>query len=128
MKALSLHQPWASLIAAGAKRVETRTWRTHHRGLLAIHAAQRRMDFQAIELLRTLGLSGLCEFPLGCIVATCRVVDCIPTDDYVPASEQERACGDFRPGRFAWILDDVKAVVPPIACKGSMGLWTTELV
>ena len=41
MKALSLWQPWASLIAAGVKRFETRHWETRHRGPIAIHAAKR---------------------------------------------------------------------------------------
>lgn len=42
MKALSLTQPWASLVAVGAKRIETRSWRTSYRGPLAIHAAKLR--------------------------------------------------------------------------------------
>lgn len=40
MKALTLTQPWASLVALGAKRLETRSWSTPHRGLIAIHAAK----------------------------------------------------------------------------------------
>ena len=40
MKALTLTQPWASLVAIGAKRIETRSWSTPYRGLLAIHAAK----------------------------------------------------------------------------------------
>lgn len=40
VRALSLHQPWASLIAVGAKTIETRSWRTEHRGRLLIHAAR----------------------------------------------------------------------------------------
>jgi hypothetical protein len=39
MKILSLTQPWATLIALGAKAIETRNWRTDYTGLLAIHAA-----------------------------------------------------------------------------------------
>ncbi len=42
MRALSLHQPWASLIAEGVKTIETRSWATKYRGPLAIHAAKRR--------------------------------------------------------------------------------------
>ena len=38
MRVLTLHQPWASLVAVGAKCFETRSWRTHYRGELAIHA------------------------------------------------------------------------------------------
>lgn len=40
MKALSLTQPWATLIAVHAKKIETRSWATQHRGLIAIHAAK----------------------------------------------------------------------------------------
>lgn len=40
MKALTIHQPWASLIAYGFKRFETRGWRTNYRGLVAIHAGK----------------------------------------------------------------------------------------
>lgn len=41
MKALTLHQPWASLIAAGVKTIETRSWSTRYRGPLAVHAGKR---------------------------------------------------------------------------------------
>lgn len=39
MKVLTLHQPWASLVALGVKTIETRSWSTQYRGPLAIHAA-----------------------------------------------------------------------------------------
>lgn len=42
MKALTLHQPWASLVALGVKRIETRSWSTSYRGALAIHAGLKR--------------------------------------------------------------------------------------
>ena len=41
MKAISLWQPWATLIAVGAKRLETRSWESRYQGELAIHAAKR---------------------------------------------------------------------------------------
>ncbi len=41
MKCLSLYQPWATLLVAGYKRVETRSWPLHHRGPLLIHAAKK---------------------------------------------------------------------------------------
>lgn len=40
MKAITLTQPWATLVAIGAKCIETRGWSTPHRGQLAIHAAK----------------------------------------------------------------------------------------
>ena len=40
MKAINIHQPWASVIAFGEKRFETRSWKTDYRGPLLIHASR----------------------------------------------------------------------------------------
>ena len=40
MKALSIKQPWASLIAHGIKDIENRTWKTNFRGRIYIHASK----------------------------------------------------------------------------------------
>lgn len=40
MKAITIRQPWATLMATDNKRIETRGWNTHHRGPLAIHAGK----------------------------------------------------------------------------------------
>jgi len=42
MKAITLWQPWASLIACGAKKYETRSWYTNYRGKIAIHASKKK--------------------------------------------------------------------------------------
>lgn len=39
-RALTLHQPWAQLVALGVKTIETRSWSTSYRGPLAIHAGK----------------------------------------------------------------------------------------
>jgi hypothetical protein len=41
MKAISLWQTWATPVAIGAKRFETRDWSTKHRGPIAIYAAKK---------------------------------------------------------------------------------------
>ena len=38
MKLISLWEPWATLLATGQKRIETRSWSTDYRGPVAIHA------------------------------------------------------------------------------------------
>ena len=46
MKALTLHQPWASLIAEGPKTVETRSWSAPAWVIgqrIAIHAGKRQI-------------------------------------------------------------------------------------
>ena len=87
MKAITLHQPYATLIAIGAKRIETRGWRTLYRGPLAIHAARSlspemralcvREPFRTV--LQQAGYTAPEKSPLGAVVATCSLVDCLPT-------------------------------------------------
>jgi hypothetical protein len=140
VRAISLHQPWASLIAQGAKTIETRSWRTPYRGLLAIHAAKvvsrdllvlaepAAYDQATIDAV----YRALKDPPRGAIVAVARLVKCLPTapqgSPYVNLwvqrlSHQEVAFGDFRPGRWGWVLEDVRALSEPVPCRGQQGIW-----
>src|ERR1700690_1165855 len=139
MKALTLTQPWASLVAIGAKRIETRCWRTNYRGPLAIRAAKgfpgwakqtwREDPFD--EVLRAAFGDGSWKqidppvLPLGCVIATCTLVSCTLTSQAYDErlSEQERAFGDYSLGRFAWVLEDIKPLSEPIPAKGALSLW-----
>ena len=129
MKALSLTQPWATLVATGKKKVETRTWRTKYRGALYIHAAK---DFPGdaakfAEAERALGRLPA-RVPRGAVVAIARLVDVRRTEDVVQTvSALERYYGDYSPGRFAWFLEDVKELPEPIPYRGELGLFEVEL-
>lgn len=121
-------QPWASLVAMGAKKLETRSWSTHYRGPLAIHAS-RGLRPEAREWCRTepfrSALVGLDPdtLPRGAIVAVCELVDCIRiTPGNVP-EDPERAFGDYAPGRWAWQLEEIRRLPEPIPAKGALGLW-----
>lgn len=158
MKALSLWQPWASAIAVGAKRIETRPWATKYRGLLAIHAAktttgdvlaleptpdqnaQQRLEtwISVFGLKPRYGLSGLFQgLPRGAVVAICRLIDVSPVASLAehPMAPQaaphgvvrERDLGDFREGRYAWILDSVMPLSEPFPCRGGQGLFDVDL-
>ena len=141
MRALTLYQPWASLISVGAKRVETRGWRTSYRGPLAIHAGRggARDDLLYEEPFRQALFGDVYVppararelVPVGCIVATCLLVDVVPTemtDRWLQhsGSAAERAFGDFSPGRYAWLLDAVAPLAEPIGCAGALKLWEPE--
>ena len=86
MKALTIWQPWASLLACGAKRYETRSWPTKYRGPIAIHAAMK--DPCNLPLLDKADLEhftreeidagrcpGWCLMPRGKIIATAELVN-----------------------------------------------------
>lgn len=84
MKALTVRQPWASLIAAGVKTIETRSWSTRYRGPLAIHAGMwrsvRQVD-EGEEFLLSHGREDVMFSPAFCggaVVATCTLADVVP--------------------------------------------------
>lgn len=137
MKALTITQPWASLVVAGVKRIETRSWSTAYRGPLAIHAAKgypRWAREFADELFRD-PLRGipddvamqLIDPPLGAVIGTVTLVD-VAHVEWIEAHEshllapRERELGDFSTGRFGWILADPVAHEPTPA-RGALGLW-----
>jgi hypothetical protein len=133
MKAITLWQPWASLIVAGAKRLETRSWQTRHRGPLAIHAA-RKLWPAAAELCRRepirqvlagAGILSVDALPLSAIVGSAVVHKCVRTDeiDLDLLSEVELALGDFGPGRWVWILRRPTRLAVPIPTVGQRALF-----
>ena len=153
MKVLTLTQPWATLVAIGAKKIETRSWSTSYRGPLAIHAAKGLASVGGVS-----GLYDLCEtepfhtalrgqdlphvLPKCSIVAVCELVAIEDTDWVIknhgaykiigggrrhwPLIDQERAFGDYSPGRYAWLLLNIRALPEPVPCKGQLGLWEYE--
>lgn len=100
MKAISLWQPWASAVALGSKRIETRPWRTKYRGPILIHAAQRKNKSELICYGCYWNWQGALwpfikddrrrqplykNLPFGALVAVAELVDCRPTDDFTQA-------------------------------------------
>lgn len=137
MKTITIWQPWASLVATGIKRNETRGYPISYRGPIAIHAGKksvhevwsRYLDHETREVIcRRLNLTdhtGLEVFSLGCVIATANLVDCIEiTPEYIATlTPDELALGDYTIGRYAWQLTDVKQFPTPIPARGQQGLW-----
>ena len=126
MKALTLYQPWASLIAIGAKHFETRSWaapRTAIGDVVAIHAGRKEDRTFRWEDDQVLSLLGAEDLPKGAIVATARLMDVLPTWS-AQVSPMEEHLGDFSPSRYAWKFVDVVRLTCPVPAKGHLGLWT----
>jgi len=150
MKAISLWQPWASLIATGAKRFETRSWSTKHRGALAICAAKgglSKADMSNYLYRFYGGLAPLIgkpldpikqncvgvhakHLPFGEIVAIVNLIDCIRTDDMTEMEiGTDRPFGDFSPGRYAWGFDrHIIVPVKPMPVVGRQGLFNIDFM
>lgn len=144
MRCITIRQPWATLIAIGAKRLETRSWRTNYRGELGIHAG-KKMDRKACEtepirsLLLAHGYSSADQLPVGAIVAVCRLNECLSVlsnsgetawlgggERRLEAAGQEYRFGDFAPGRYAWELTELRPLLEPIPTLGKQGLWNWD--
>lgn len=122
MKALTLTQPWATLVISGRKRVETRSWSTSIRDRIAIHAA-KSMPWWAIEVAVEFGLDAHL-LPRGAVLGTVAIADVLPTEEIRDAlSDQELAYGEYSPGRFAWLLEDPHALETPVPSTGALGFW-----
>ncbi len=132
VKALTLTQPWASLVAVGAKRIETRSWSTSYRGPLAIHAA-KGFPRDARDFSRCIRLGVLFgpeyEYPRGVVIATCRLVACVPTTELLAKSayaedmtEQEQLFGNYEPRRWGFMLAEIKGI-RPVPATGALSLW-----
>jgi hypothetical protein len=107
MRALTIKQPWASLIMAGIKDVESRTWVTAYRGPLVIHAGAS-YDPKGATYGRELPQSAL----LG-------IVDLVAIEANHPSQWAYR-------GHQHWVLADPRPFAAPIPCKGSLGLWRVK--
>ena len=136
LRAISLWQPWASLMAVGAKHIETRHWPTEYRGLVAIHAAKKWNN----------ELEDLCfdepfakwlfpdeilpkpnNLPRGCIVAVAHLSGCVSTNErnLIPEPRTaERAFGNYDPNRFMWLFPRIWKLSSPVFVRGQQGFWT----
>lgn len=130
MPAMTLWQPWASLVALGLKPYETRDRPAPHRlrgQRIAIHAALRKPAFgditpeihQAIASA-TGNMTWFELLPYGAVVCTVTLEDVFPASAVAPDP-----FGDYGPGRWAWRLTDVRPLRPPVPAKGwQMYGWT----
>ena len=108
MKAISLHQPWANLIAEGKKIIETRFWETKHRGDLVICSTKNPRTGPG---------------PFGVALCVVKVETCIPMEP----SHAEDACIEYLPERWAWILNDIRVFPNPLPAKGRQGFFNLEI-
>jgi hypothetical protein len=150
IRAISLWEPWASLIAVKAKKWETRSWGTEFRGELLICAAQTQKGIKIAEetglITGSAAYSGreLCvdiddeeiELNFGNAVAIVELTDCITTkewrlnlynDRYSDNTSKEIGLGDYTPGRFAWKLENIRRIKEPYPVKGKQGFFFVEM-
>ena len=149
MYAITLHQPWASLIALGIKTVETRSWPAPARLIgqtIAIHAGKRAVRKPGVavedEMRARLGEDWHRTIPAGAVLATATLAGMARVKRVDPRAglavhdlSTEAGCavglgqtridpwGDFSAGRWLWFLADVMALSAPVPEIGRQSFW-----
>lgn len=112
MKGFTIRQPWASMISAGVKSIETRTWRTPYRGELlicsAVHKARPAGPYAHLA-------EPFLALPRGVAICLVTVVDCRPMTRH----DERAACCELYDGAWAWVLENPRPV-EPFAVKGQL--------
>lgn len=114
MKALSVRQPWASLIASGRKTIELRSWPITYRGPLVI-VASAAADASALARF------DIDDLPRGATVAIVDVVDVRP----VCEGDHVAALGAILPGEYAWCLANPRPLTA-VRVRGRLGLYDVD--
>lgn len=135
MKAISLWQPWATLMALGAKQIETRSWSTSYRGPLLICAAKKWNSelanylscspFDEVLEKHNLKLADI-KAQMGHALCSVRLVDCKKTESVAVGDfirTDEFCFGNYDDGRFAWMTDGLVRFEKPIPIKGEQGIF-----
>ena len=145
MKAITLYEPWASLMSIGAKVNETRGCRTSHRGDICIHAA--KTDHGTPEdlipaILKAFQTRHTQPHPdsLGCIIAVVDLWDVQPSSRFavgstarpefsgtggIVISDEEFAFGNYGDGRFIFRTRNLRRLKTPVPCRGFQSIgWT----
>lgn len=134
MLVISLHQPWATLMALGEKLYETRAWPTDIRGPVVVYAAKKssielRQVFHSdsvYEVLYRAGYKQWADLPQGALVSLHDLDGCFNSDKAKSLILTDRrwneiAFGDYKPGRFAFHMPLIKKFDPPIPFRYSLG-------
>lgn len=124
MKILTIKEPYATLICNNVKKIETRSWKTNYRGELYIHASKSNdSKWNDTDIAKLLNQS----INNGKILCKCKLVDCIcMTQEFIDnlkeSNPTEYKYGEYRIGRYAWILDEIEQI-EPIEAKGNLNIW-----
>ena len=124
MKALTIREPFATLIKDKVKIYETRSWKTNYRGEIYIHAAKARSKASNVSIASTYLKSR--ENPEH-IICKCLLKDCIyMTEEFIKQEKEKNPnnfiAGRYEVGRYAWVLDNIEPI-EPIQVKGQLGIW-----
>ena len=126
MKALTIKEPWATLIIEGYKMYEFRSWKTNYRGKILIHAGMS-LEKDNAQKFKDYNLN----YSKGAIIGEAEITDCIFVTKEI--NEKLRQINPLVYGKsghvekYAWKLENIKKYENPIPVKGQLGLWNYDI-
>lgn len=125
MKAITIKQPWASLIINGYKEYEFRSWKTKFRGDVLIHAG-KTIDKNQLQRFEHLNL----EYPTGKILGKVKVTDCIEVtkefeDELIKKNKLVYGASQGR-GGYAFKIEQVEKWSTPKEATGKLSFWNYD--
>jgi hypothetical protein len=120
MKALTVCQPWASLIARGEKTIELRSRPSKYRGQFVVCAGKKPATSDPVRA-RVAEERGLLAAPRSVTLCIVELVECRPAS----GGDSQAACVTPPPGSFAWVLR-VVSQLEPVPVSGSLSFWTLD--
>lgn len=117
MKAISIRQPWASLIVAGVKDIENRSWPTNYRGKVLVHAS-KKIDKKAMDIVAKMGMppaymDTIREYTGG-IIGEVEITDCVKKHN-----------SDWFEGPYGFVLQNAKPLTF-VPLDGKLGIFEVE--
>lgn len=126
MKALTVKEPWASLIINGYKEYEFRRWKTNYRGRILIHAGLT-LEEDASKNFKDYNLN----YGKGEIIGEATLTDCILVTDKLEDDLYKLNPLVYAKSKhsrvYAWKLEDIKVYNRRIPSKGRLGLWNYNI-
>ncbi|XP_012865730.1 PREDICTED: activating signal cointegrator 1 [Dipodomys ordii] len=127
---LSMHQPWASFLVRGIKRVEGRSWYTPHRGRLWIAATGKKPSPQEVSelqatyrLLRGKDVEFPNDYPSGCLLGCVDLIECLSQKQF---KEQFPDMSQESDSPFVFICKNPQEMVVKFPIKGNPKIWKLD--
>lgn len=134
---LTMHQPWASLLVHGIKRIEGRSWPSPIRGRLWIHAAGKVPDQATIKAMEDFyteiyAVNGITDlkfpenYPVSRLLGCVEVVGCVTLDDLRCWEEVPEGVRLEGQTNFCWLCEQPQKLIVPFEMRGYQGVYNLE--
>ncbi|PSS33768.1 Activating signal cointegrator 1 like [Actinidia chinensis var. chinensis] len=134
---LTMHQPWASLLVHGIKRIEGRSWPSPIRGRLWIHAASKVPDPDTIKAMEDFyraiyAVNGITylkfpeHYPISRLLGCVEVVGCVTCEELVSWEELPEGVRLEGQTDHCWLCEQPQKLIVPFEMRGYQGVYNLE--